>query len=109
MTAQFRKRPAHIVAFLPQSPPKGEGTVIAENVLLEGSMNLQNTKSSNPRDHTMHIRTAMRELITHLRQDIERVNEPRAQALFETSAEVLEGLVTAFEHYEVGKEVAFKH
>ena len=72
-------------------------------------MNLQNTQSSDPREHTMHIRSAMRELITHLRQDIQRVNEPRAQALFETTAEVLQGLVTAYEHYEVGEEVAFKH
>ena len=72
-------------------------------------MNLQNTHSSDPREHTAHVRTAMRELITHLRQDVERVDEPRAQALFETAAEVLEGLVKAFEHYEVGKEKAFKH
>ena len=72
-------------------------------------MNLQNTQSSNPREHTTHLRTAMRDLITHLRQDIERVDEPRAQALFETTAEVLQGLITAYEHYEVGKEVAFRH
>ena len=73
------------------------------------NLHIETTNSSNPREHTMHVKTAMRELITHLRQDVERVNEPRAQALFETTAEVLLGLVTAYEHYEVGKETAFRH
>ena len=73
------------------------------------NLHFENNKSTNPREHTMHVKTAMLELITHLRQDIERVNEPRAQALFETTAEVLQGLVTAYEHYELGKEVAFRH
>lgn len=73
------------------------------------NLHLENNSSSNPRDHTMHVKAAMRELINHLRQDIGRVNEPRAQALFETTAEVLQGLVTAYDHYEVGEEAAFKH
>ena len=73
------------------------------------NLHFENNKSTNPHEHTMHVKTAMRELITHLRQDIERVNEPRAQALFETTAEVLQGLLTAYEHYELGKEVAFRH
>jgi len=33
---------------------------------------------------------------------------PKAQALLETSAEVLQGLVPAFGHYEIGKEAAFR-
>lgn len=44
------------------------------------------------------------EVIDHIREDIDKVNEPKAQALFETSAEVLTGLRTAFEHYEAGSE-----
>jgi len=50
----------------------------------------------------------MTELIQHMRRDVQKVNEPKAQALFETSAEVLQGLVTAYEHYEAGKEAAFR-
>ena len=44
------------------------------------------------------------ELVQHLRDDIRQVNEPKAQALFETGAEVLQGLRTAFDHYAAGKE-----
>jgi hypothetical protein len=44
------------------------------------------------------------ELIDHLREDLDRIDEPKAQALFETSAKVLTGLRTAFEHYERGTE-----
>ena len=70
-------------------------------------MSLQDLQTSDPKAHTANIKTAMTELIQHMRRDVERVNEPRAQALFETSAEVLQGLVTAYEHYEEGKERAF--
>ena len=31
----------------------------------------------------------------HLRQDVSKVEDPRAEALFETTAEVLGGLITA--------------
>jgi hypothetical protein len=47
-------------------------------------------------------------LIAHLREDIGKVKEPKAQALFETAAEVLTGLRTAFEHYERGSEEAMR-
>jgi hypothetical protein len=47
-------------------------------------------------------------LIEHLRKDVRKVEEPRAQALFETSAEVLQGLKTAFVHYEQGDEAAWR-
>ena len=48
------------------------------------------------------------ELIDHLRQDTRYFDEPKAQALFETSAEVLQGLRTAFAHYEEGSESAMR-
>jgi len=48
-------------------------------------------------------------LIAEVRKHIESVHEPRAQALFETTAEVLGGLRTAYEHYEEGEETAFQH
>jgi hypothetical protein len=47
-------------------------------------------------------------LIQHLRQDIPKLAEPKAQALFETSAEVLIGLATAFDHYEQHQEKAWQ-
>jgi hypothetical protein len=50
----------------------------------------------------------MKALIDHLRADIGKVKEPKAQALFETSAEVLTGLVKAFDDYEKKVEAAWK-
>ena len=41
--------------------------------------------------HTQKIKARMRQLIEHLREDVDKVTEPKAQALFETSAEVLTG------------------
>ena len=54
------------------------------------------------------LREEMRALITHLRHDVGQVSDPRAQVLFETSAEVLEGLVKTYEDYDQGQEMAFR-
>jgi hypothetical protein len=63
---------------------------------------------TDPRHHTANIKGMLDDLIRHLRQDVSVVEEPKAQALFETTAEVLQGLKTAFEHYEQGQEQAFR-
>jgi len=71
-------------------------------------MSVQHLQTSDATAHSANVRASMIELIQHLRRDIDKVNEPKAQALFETSAEVLQGLVTAFEHYEAGREAGFQ-
>jgi hypothetical protein len=63
--------------------------------------------SSDPSVHSAHLQQEIAHLITHLRQDVERVSEPRFQALLETSAEMLTGLQTAFRHYGEKKEPAW--
>lgn len=63
---------------------------------------------NNARHHTQKLKVQMNELIEHLRADVEKVTEPRAQALFETSAEVVRGLVKAFDDYEKKNETAWK-
>jgi hypothetical protein len=63
---------------------------------------------SDPRYHTANVKSLLDELVHHLREDVAKVNEPKAQALFETSAEVLSGLHTAFEHYERGTEAGMR-
>jgi hypothetical protein len=68
----------------------------------------QELTQTDPRYHTTNVRRMLDDLVHHLREDIDKIEEPRAQALFETSAEVLLGLKTAFEHYEQGKERAFR-
>ena len=49
------------------------------------------SSKNNPIHHTQKIKARMRQLIEHLREDVGKVTEPKAQALFETSAEVLTG------------------
>ena len=48
------------------------------------------------------------ETITHLRQDIGKVDEPQLKAMFETSAEVLTGLTKALDDYEKKNEAAWR-
>ncbi|MBB2892594.1 hypothetical protein [Flexivirga oryzae] len=63
---------------------------------------------SNPLRHTAKIQVRLTELADHLRGDITKIDEPRAQALFETTAEVLLGLRNAFADYEKGEEPAWQ-
>lgn len=63
--------------------------------------------SPDPAVHTTAVAEKLGELLDHLRGDVDKVGEPRAQALFETAAEVLAGLRTAFVHYGEHKETAW--
>jgi hypothetical protein len=69
---------------------------------------MKHSSDKNSIRHTQKIKVGMRQLIDHLRKDVERVREPKAQALFGTSAEVLTGLVKAFDDYEKGSEAAWR-
>jgi hypothetical protein len=69
-------------------------------------MNTEDT--SNPAVHRENIRRELMALIDHARADVTRVAEPRFQALLETTAEVLTGLRTAFDHYGEKREPAWK-
>lgn len=71
-------------------------------------MNYQQYPESDPRHHTIQIRQRFDDLIAHLREDVNKVDDPQAKALFETSAEVLTGLTTAFHHFEEKSEAAWQ-
>jgi hypothetical protein len=75
---------------------------------LKPQMPATETDSAEPKVHTAHIRQAMKDLVGHLRRDIENVKEPRARVLFETTAEVLLGLIKTYDDYDVAKETAFR-
>lgn len=62
---------------------------------------------SDPRRHTIKMRAALTDLANHLREDVRKIDDPRAKALFETSAEVLLGLEKAFADFEEGDEDAW--
>ncbi|MEZ4523647.1 MAG: hypothetical protein R3A46_18670 [Thermomicrobiales bacterium] len=63
---------------------------------------------SDPRHHTAKVKAQMTETMNHLREDISKFEDPKAEALFETTAEVLQGLINAFDHYEQRSEEAWK-
>jgi hypothetical protein len=69
---------------------------------------MENISSSNPLEHTANIKKEFSMLISHLREDVSKVDDPLAKALFETSAEVITGLQKAFTDYEQKNEPAWK-
>ena len=62
----------------------------------------------DPRYHTQKVCKALQDIRTHLREDIQKVDEPQLKAMFETSAEVLGGLEKAFKDYEQKNESAWR-
>ena len=64
--------------------------------------------SRDPQPHIEKVKDSLHALIAHLREDIGKFDEPKAQAMFETTAEVLEGLETAFTHYSEGREAGMR-
>lgn len=62
----------------------------------------------DPRHHTQKMQKALQDIRNHLREDIEKVEEPQLKAMFETSAEVLAGLEKAFKDYEQRNESAWR-
>ena len=66
------------------------------------------TSEKSTRVHTQYIREQMTELRRHLREDIGKVDDDKAEALFEVTAEVLQGLITAYEHFEGRTEKAWQ-
>lgn len=69
---------------------------------------MESKNTSDPLQHTANIKKEFRMLIDHLREDVLRVNDPSAKALFEVAAEVIGGLEKAFTDYEQKNEPAWK-
>ncbi len=58
--------------------------------------------------HARMFKSELDELADRLRAATTKETEPKAQALYETAAEVLIGLAKAFEDYEKKNEEAWK-
>lgn len=71
-------------------------------------MTSQQYAESDPRHHTTRIKGMLRDTLQHARDDVQKVEEPHARALFETTAEVLEGLARAYDHFEQRSEPAWR-
>jgi hypothetical protein len=63
---------------------------------------------ASTRQTTGAIKAKLNDLIGQVRDDIDKTDDPKAKALFETTAEVLIGLKTAYDHYEQGTEAAWR-
>lgn len=66
------------------------------------------TQQDTSRQQAREIRQKLTDLARSLESDIDDLDDPKGQALFETSREVLKGLATAFEHYEQRSEPAWR-
>lgn len=65
--------------------------------------------ATDPRHHVQKMQKALTDVKAHLREDIEKVDEPKLKAMFETSAEVLGGLIKAFGDYQAKNETAWRN
>jgi len=63
---------------------------------------------TDPRRHTANIRHMLDDAAQHAREEVAKVNDPKAQALFETTAEVLGGLSKAYQDFERKSERAWR-
>ena len=54
------------------------------------------------------MQKAHKEIKDHLREDIQKVEDPQLKAMFETAAEVLGGLEKAFRDYEQKNESVWR-
>jgi hypothetical protein len=63
----------------------------------------------DPRHQTLKLKQMLNDTATHAREDVSKITDPKAQALFETTAEVLKGLVKAFDDFEQKSEPAWKN
>ena len=65
-------------------------------------------QDGDPRHHTQKMAKQLQDIVTHLREDVKKVDEPQFKAMFETAAEVIGGLVKAFQDYDKKSEPAWR-
>ena len=63
---------------------------------------------NDARRHTSKLRGMLDDVAQHARQDIGKVADPKAQALLETTAEVVLGLRKAYDDFEQKAEAVWK-
>ena len=61
-----------------------------------------------PGHYTQKMKAVLGGVVTQLRRDVEKVDEPQLKAMLETSAEVMNGLIKAFEDYDKKNEAAWR-
>lgn len=64
-------------------------------------------KSNDPKEHAQTIQEYIYELKIYCHKEIKLISDPKAKALFETTAEVLGGLEKAYSDYQSQNEGAW--
>ncbi|MBL9169435.1 MAG: hypothetical protein JNN07_16970 [Verrucomicrobiales bacterium] len=64
--------------------------------------------SETAKNQSFMARRMMETLVVFLHESTREASDPKAQALFETSAEVLQGVIKAFQHFENKSEEAWR-
>jgi hypothetical protein len=54
----------------------------------------------DPRYHVTNLRKILSAVIDYARKDVKEISDPKAQALFETTTEMLIGIRRAFEAFD---------
>jgi hypothetical protein len=106
----------HLLYYLGPGLPGGQGrqsrSHYCKEALIMQEQNAQASGSTNLTDSTRRTITTTQDrldtLINQVRAEIADVREPKAQALLETTAEVLLGLKKAYEEYGRGGEKAWQ-
>jgi protease I len=73
--------------------------------------NGQSTSASQqegPALHVQHLRQMLSQVANHAREDVSKISDPKAQALFETVAEGVKGLEKALTDYQEKKEQGWR-
>jgi len=58
--------------------------------------------------HVQDVYNMMNNLVTHLRSDVAKVDDRQLKAIFETSAEVLTGLMKTIDDFQAKQEEAWR-
>lgn len=75
----------------------------------ERSCSVQHSEAQmTPQQHAQRIEQMLQQARQECRDDIGRVSDPKAQALFETTAEALGGLCKALNDYQQGSEAVWR-
>ncbi|MGZ3790019.1 MAG: hypothetical protein ACXVLQ_15895 [Bacteriovorax sp.] len=67
-------------------------------------MSIERIISNDPKEHAQNIEKHIIELKNHCLEDCNLIEDPKARALFETAADVLEGLEKAFSDFQSENE-----
>lgn len=61
-------------------------------------------REDTARYHVVKVRGMLNAVMRHCREGMEKVAEPEAQAMFESTAELLDGLIDKYGRYEAQLE-----